>query len=187
ALLIQPDFYTALFDIEGPGIEQIPLFTSHAHATNWPTSNIDSIPSLEYYYKSPGVTYGLDFSIFPWTALLNTGFHYNQTIDDWLDMLWFSDRVRSQAIYDNLTTHFQTYQYSEIMISHAMGGIALNADWQMDSLLGYQYIKYLEAGDGGVVGEPLPDYLIVTIVVAAIGVPVVIIIGYALLKKRKRP
>jgi len=102
-------------------------------------------------------------------------------------MLWFSDRVRSQAIYDNLTTHFQTYQYSEIMISHAMGGIALNADWQMDSLLGYQYIKYLEAGDGGVVGEPLPDYLIVTIVVAAIGVPVVIIIGYALLKKRKRP
>ena len=183
-LLIQPDLYTAMFDFEGGGIEQVPFFTSHAHATGWPTTNIDSIPSLEYYYKSPGVTYDFDFDIFPWSALLNSGFHYNQTIDDWLDMLWFSDRVRSQAIYDNLTRHFQTYQYSEIMIDHAMGGIALNNDWQMDSLLGYQYIQYLGAG-GGVPGEPLPDFLIPALIGVGIAVPV-LIIGYYLISKRKR-
>lgn len=186
-LLIQPDLYTAMFDFEGGGIEQIPFFTSHAHATSWPTTNIDSIPSLEYYYKSPGVTYEIfSFSIFPWEALLNSGFHYNQTVDDWLDMLWFSDRVRSQEIYDNLTRHFQTYQYSEIMISHASDGIALNADWQMDSLLGYQYIKYV-AGDGdGLPGEPLPEFLVPALIGVGIAVPVVII-GYVLLKRRKRP
>lgn len=181
-LLIQPDIYTAMFDFEGGGIEQIPFFTSHAHPTSWPTTNIDSIPSLEYYYKSPGVTYDFDFKIFPWNALLNSGFHYNQTIDDYLDKLWFSDRVRAQAIYDNLTRHFQTYQYSDIMISHGEGGIALNTDWEYDLLLGYQYIKYVAEGHVAP-GEPISGFQ--TVALLAVAIATTAGIGYSMKRKRK--
>jgi len=142
ALLIQPDLPTAMFDFEGGGIEQIPFFTSHGHPTNWPGTNFGSISALEYYYKSPGVTYDFDFSIFPYEAILNSGFHYNQTVDDWIEMAWFSDRARSQEIYNNLTRHFQTYQYSDIMISHRMWGYAIDKDWELGSTMGFEFLKY---------------------------------------------
>jgi len=180
-LLVQPDVYTVLFS---GNVGTVPWFTCHGTPTSWPGTDIDFIPALEYYVKSPGIPYEWwSYSCFPYTQLINLGFHYNDTVDKWVDRGWFSDRTTNQELMDNMTRHFQTYQYSDIMISHSMWGIAIDEDWEYSSILGYQFLKYLpgEADDEGV---PIPGFQ--TAVILAIAIVTITGIGYSLNRKRKR-
>ena len=139
---ISPDLYTVMFS----QTQNFPWFTYHGVPTNWPDSNVGSLPYLEYYYKSPGLPFvNGSGKHFPYEAFYNMGFHYNLTVDDWLARGWFSDRTTMQEIMNNMTTHFQTYQYSEIFISHSNWGIAIDKDWVQSYHRGtaFQFIKYI--------------------------------------------
>jgi len=140
------------------------------------------IPVLEYYVQSPGAP--SKWTVFPEAALTNLGFHYNDTIDLYIKQGWFANRTTLQEIYDNMTRHFQTYQYSDIMISHSKGGIALDKNWEYAPLLGYQFVKYVgSADDGGAPPTPIPGFetaIILTVVIVTITG-----IGYSVKRKRK--
>jgi len=183
-LQVQPDIYTVLFSAN---IGLFPWMTSHGVPSNWPGANAAFAPNIEYYIKSPGIPYeDFSYSLFPNTALINTGFNYNSTVDDWADRAWFVGRDTGQELWDNLTRHFQTYQYSDIFISHAQWGYAVHKDWQYNVLLGtggYQYVTYVGAGvdDGGV---QIPGFQ--TAAVIAIATVTITGIGYSLNRKRKR-
>jgi hypothetical protein len=95
------------------------------------------------------------------------------------------DRTTGQELWDNLTRHYQTYQYSDIFISHAQWGYAVHKDWEYNVLLGtggYQYAIYVGAGDDGGVQIPgfQTDAVLVIAIVTTTG------IGLSLNRKRKR-
>jgi len=177
-LLMQPDVYTVLY---GDDIGTVPWFTTHGVTTSWPGTDFDMIPYLEYYVASPG-PWPSFWTTFPDAALTNLGFHYNDTVDEWIKKGWFVDRSVRQELFDNMTRHFQTYQYSDIMISHTKWGIALDKDWEYSHLLGYQFLKYLpeEEGDGG---QPIPGFN--TAIILAFTIVTITGIGYSLKRKRK--
>ena len=183
-LQVQPDIYSVLFS---NNIGLFPWMTSHGVPSNWPGANAAFAPNIEYYIKSPGIPYeNFSYSIFPNTALINTGFNYNATVDEWADRAWFVGREEGQELWDNLSRHFQTYQYSDIFISHAQWGYAVHKDWHYNLLIGtggYQYVKYVGAGvaDGGV---QIPGFQ--TVAILAVSVVSIIGIGYSLNRKRKR-
>ncbi|MHA2474149.1 MAG: hypothetical protein ACXAES_13050, partial [Promethearchaeota archaeon] len=182
-LNIAPDIYTTLFS--GGLIGTVPWFTSHGLPSNWPGQDVAFAPFIEYYIKSPGVPYkNYSYSIFPNTALINTGFNYNATVDDWADRAWFVDRVTGQELWDNLTRHFQAYQYSDIYISHSQWGYAVDKDWEYNVLLGgYAFAKYVGTGDGGG-GVQIPGYQ--TAAILAFAIVTTAGIAYSLNRKRKR-
>ena len=183
-LQIQPDIYTVLFS--GGLIGIAPWMTSHGVPSNWPGANAAFAPYIEYYIKSPGIPYkNYSYSLFPNTALINTGFNYNTTVDQWADRAWFVNRTTGQELWDNLTRHYQTYQYSDIFISHAQWGYAVHKDWEYNVLLGtggYQYAIYVGADvDGGVqIPGFQTDAVLVIAIVTTTG------IGLSLNRKRKR-
>ncbi len=181
-LNVQPDIYTVLFSGGLVGI--VPWMTSHGVPSNWPGADAAFAPFIEYYIKSPGLPYEVNKTgIFPYNALINTGFNYNATVDDWADRAWFVDRETGQELWDNLTRHFQTYQYSDIYISHAQWGYAINTDWEYNILLGdLQFVKYV--GSPVSEGIQIPGYQPVGIL--AIAIITFTGIGYSLNRKRKR-
>ena len=183
ALEVQPDIYTVLFS--GGLVGTVPWMTSHALPSNWPGANAAFAPYIEYYIKSPGLPYEVNKTgIFPYNALINTGFNYNATVDDWADRAWFVDRDNGQELWDNLTRHFQTYQYSDIYISHSQWGYAIHKDWEYNILLGeYSFVKYVGSGGGGA-GVQIPGFQIAAIL--AISIVTITGIGYSLNRKRKR-
>jgi len=141
ALEVQPNIYTVLFTEGLRGL--VPWFTSHGLPSDWPGADYAFGPYIEYYCKSPGIPYkNYSSEIFPYSALINTGFHYNATIDGWIDRTWFVDRTTGQELWDNLTRHYQTYQYSDIFISHSQYGYAINKDWELGSTMGFEFLKY---------------------------------------------
>ncbi|KKN13792.1 hypothetical protein LCGC14_1002720 [marine sediment metagenome] len=180
-LLIQPDVYTVLF---GEDVGSVPWFTAHGVPSNWGSLNYKYGPVAEYYYRSPGsADYAFDYAIFPFEGLTNIGFHYNATVDRWIDMTWFVDRTTAQELWDNLTRHFNTYQYAEIMISSSLTGFAINKDfeWQLPRY-GYAFVKYIGTFGGG--GVQIPGFEMAAVlsitIVAFTG------IGLSLNRKRKR-
>ena len=192
ALEIKPYLYAAMFFRP----QNFPWFTYHGVPTNWPDNPLisGSLPSLEYYYKSPGLPFeNKSGNNFPNKAYLNMGFHYNATVDDWLNRAWFADRTTQQELMNNLTRHFQTYQYSDIMISHNNWGIAINNDWELDNYMWsgllwtgpqYAHVKYLldDVGDGDP-GVQIPGFQ--TTALLAIAIVTITGIGYSLNRKRK--
>ncbi|MHA2326244.1 MAG: ABC transporter substrate-binding protein [Promethearchaeota archaeon] len=185
ALEVQPDIYTVMFS--GGLIGLVPWFTSHGVPSNWPGSDVAFAPFIEYYIKSPGIPYEpYSYSLFPNTALINNGFHYNATVDDWADRAWFVDRLSGQELWDNLSRHFQAYQYSDIFLSHSQWGYAVHKDWEYNVLIGtggYQFVRYVgTGGDGG--GVQIPGYETAAILV--ISIVTTTGIGLSLKRKRKR-
>ncbi|MHA2051911.1 MAG: ABC transporter substrate-binding protein, partial [Promethearchaeota archaeon] len=182
SLNVAPDIYTVLFS--GGLVGLVPWFTSHGVPSNWPGADVAFAPYIEYYIKSPGIPYEpYSYSIFPNTALINTGFNYNATVDDWADRAWFVDKVTGQELWDNLTRHFQTHQYSDIYISHSQWGYAINKDWEYNVLLGgYAFVKYVGTG-GGDGGVQIPGYQ--TAAILAIAIATTTGIGISLNRKRK--
>jgi len=172
-------------------IEEFPAFTYHGVPTNWPDDSKNSVPVLEYYYKSPGLPY-VNGSGLAWPGVgylggqfFNIGFHYNATVDKWIEKLWFSDSTRTQALMNNMTRHVQTYHYPEIFISNNKFGIAMDKDWKFANFRDYihAFVKYLPAsgGDGGV---QIPGFE--TAPLLAIAIVTITGIGYSLNRKRKR-
>ena len=143
-LRLDPDLYQVMI----MRLSEFPAFTYHGVTTNWPDVNVGNTPVLDYYYKSPGLPYingsGVHWPSYSGGQFFNVGFHYNSTVDRWLELMRFSDRATSQEIMNNLTIHCQTYQYPEIFISHSQWGFAINKDWEHSSVRGvqYAYIKY---------------------------------------------
>ncbi|KKN55194.1 hypothetical protein LCGC14_0584640 [marine sediment metagenome] len=181
-LLIQPDVYTVLF---GEDIGSVPWFTSHGLPSEWGSLNYKYGPVAEYFYRSPGsADYAFDYAIFPFEGLTNTGFHYNATVDRWIDKTWFVDKITAQELWDNMTKHFQTWHYTEIMIASSLTGFAINKDfeWQLPRL-GYEFVKYI--GTVGVgAGTQIPGFQ--TAAILAIALVTITGIGYSLNRKRKR-
>jgi len=143
-LEVQPDIYTVLFS--GGLVGLVPWMTSHGVPSNWPGVDYVFGPYIEYYCKSPGIPYeNYSYSLFPYTSLINNGFNYNATVDEWIDKTWFVDRTTGQELWDNLTRHYQTYQYSDIFISHGQYGYAINKDWEQSYFreIAFQFIKYI--------------------------------------------
>ena len=134
--------------------------------------------------KSPGLPYEVNKTgIFPYNALINTGFNYNATVDEWADRAWFVNRSTGQELWDNLTRHFQAWQYSDIYISHSQWGYAINKDWTYPpSAVGYQMLRYF--GPGVVEGVQIPGFQ--NAVILAVSLVTVMGIGYSLNRKRKR-
>jgi hypothetical protein len=184
-LLIQPDVYTVLF---GEDVGSVPWFTSHGVPSQWGGLNYKYGPVVEYQYRSPGDAvydpFSFSYEIFPFAGLVNTGFHYNATVDQWIDMTWFVDRTTGQELWDNLSRHFNTWQYAEIMISSSLEGYAINKDWVWQTP-GYTYafLKYVATvGDGG--GVRIPGYEMAAVL--SITMVTVTGIGLSLNRKRKR-
>jgi len=187
-LKLTPDLYQVMI----MRLSEFPAFTYHGIPTNWPDVNVGNLPVLEYYYKSPGLPYengsGVHWPSYSGGQFFNIGFHYNATIDKWLELLPFSDIATSQEIMNNLTIHCQTYQYPEIFISHIPWGYAIDEDWAHDYARGeiFAFVKYLPADDGdGNGGVEIPGFLTAALLGVAIAVPIAVI-GYLLIRKRKR-
>jgi len=167
---------------------EFPAFTYHGIPTNWPDANIASLPVLDYYYKSPGLPYEngskVHWPSYSGGQFFNIGFHYNDTVDDMLSSLYFSNRTTSQEIMDDLSIHAQTYQYPEIFIAHTQFGFAINKDWEHDYVRGLQfaYVKYLPASGGD--GVQIPGFQ--TVAILAIAIVSITGIGYSFKRKRKR-
>jgi len=175
---VVPDLYTAMFDY------YFNYFTYHGIPTNWPGMEIRATPSLEYYYRSPGVVYeNYSGSLFPFEQYYNINFVYNATVDTWIDRSWFSNFTYTQELMDKLTTHFQTRQFSDIMVAESMTGYAINKDWEFPAgALGFSFLKYLpeEEDDGG---TQIPGFE--TAIILAIAIISMVGIGYSLKRKRK--
>ena len=93
------------------------------------------------------------------------------------------NRENGQELWDNLSRHFQTYQYSDIYISHEQWGWAINKDWEYNILLGgYAFVKYV--GTPVSEGIQIPGYQPAGIL--AIAIITITGIGYSLNRKRKR-
>lgn len=174
ALEVQPDIYTVLFTEGMRGL--VPWFTSHGLPSDWPGADYAFGPYIEYYCKSPGTT------VFPYAALINTGFNYNDTVDFWIDRSWFVSRTEGQELWDNMTRHYQTHQYSDIFISHSQWGYAINKDWNYTILLGSAFVTYV--GPPIKEGVQIPGFL--TAAILAIAVVTTTVIGFSLNRKRKR-
>jgi len=191
ALEIKPYLYAAMFFRP----QNYPFFTSHGVPTSWSGGDnliSGALPALEYYYKSPGLPFeNKSGNHFPSKAYLNMGFHYNATVDDWLNKAWFADRTTQQELMDNLTRHFQTYQYAEIMIAQDNWGIAIDKDWELDNLWEnflstgpqYAHVKYVKITDGDGDGVQIPGFQ--TTALLAIAIVTITGIGYSLNRKRK--
>jgi hypothetical protein len=113
-----------------------------------------------------------------------------------------------QELMNNLATHFHTYQYSDIYISHNSWGIAVNNEWELDtyqwSNLGgfpFTFVRHestqVDDGDGdgngdgdgdgngdGDGGVQIPGFQ--TVALLAIATVTITGIGYSLNRKRKR-
>jgi len=178
---ITPDLYTAMFSWWS-----VNYFTYHGVPTNWPGTLSAFLPALEYYVKSPGLPYTwyTGDNHFPNKAWYNIGFAYNSSVDKWIERAWFSDRATAQLLHDNLTTHFQTYQFSDIMVSESMSGYAINKDWELSGLGTWAFLNYLPEEPG--VTEPgvqIPGFHPAALL--AIAVVTITGIGYSLKKKTK--
>jgi hypothetical protein len=183
-LLIQPDVYNVLF---GEDVGSVPWFTAHGVPSNWGGTLTNYGAVAEYFYRSPGDTvydpFSFSYEIFPFEGLTNIGFHYNATVDQWIDKSWFVDRTTGQELWDNMTRHFQTWQYAEIMISATRTGFALDKDWELPiNVGGFQFIKYVATIDGGG-GTQIPGFQ----TAALLGIVIVTLagIGYSLKRKIK--
>ncbi|MHA1991670.1 MAG: ABC transporter substrate-binding protein [Candidatus Hodarchaeales archaeon] len=175
ALEVSPDIYTVLFT-EG-ALPTVPWFTSHGLPSAWPGANYAFGPYIEYYCKSPEGT------VFPYAGLINTGFNYNDTVDFWIDKTWFVNRTAGQELWDNLTRHYQTFQFSDIFICHTQYGYAIDKDWEWyPPYLGTEFVKYV--GPPIEEGVPIPGFQ--TAVIIVISVVTITGIGYTLNRKRKR-
>jgi len=172
-------------------LDEFPAFTYHGVPTNWPDANVANVPVIEYYYKSPGLPY-VNGSGLAWPGVgylggqfFNIAFHYNDTVDKWIEKMWFADRATTQELMDNMTRHCQTWHYPEIFISQNMYGIAMDKDWEFTNIMGFvgTFVKYLPAsgGDGGV---QIPGFQ--TAPLLAIAIVTITGIGYSLNRKRKR-
>jgi len=183
-LEVQPDIYTVLFS--GGLVGAVPWFTSHGVPSNWPGSDVAFAPFIEYYIKSPGVPYEpYSYSLFPYSALINNGFNYNATVDDWADRAWFVNRSEGQELWDNLTRHFQVHQYSDIFISHSQWGYAVDKDWEYNVLIGggtYAFARFV--GPPIVEGVQIPGFQTAAILVIALVTTAGI--GYSLNKKKRK-
>ncbi len=174
-LEVSPDIYTVLFT-EG-AVGTVPWFTTHGLPSDWPGANYAFGPYIEYYCKSPVGT------VFPKAALINTGFNYNDTVDFWIDKSWFVNRTAGQELWDNLTRHYQTFQYSDIFICHTQYGYAIDKDWVFhEPQLGTEFVEYI--GPPIAEGIPIPGFQ--TAAILAISVVSMTGIGYSLNRKRKR-
>ena len=144
-------------------------------------------PSLEYYYHSPGLPY-VDGSgaVYPFEQFYNINFVYNETVDYWLDQTWFSNVSRTQELMDKLTTHFQTRQFSDIMVAEPMTGYAINKDWEfpLSGAVTFAFLNYIPEGPAGPPGEQIPGFHPAAIL--AIASLTIAGISYSLKKKRKR-
>ena len=180
---VVPDFYTALYSDYS-----FNALTYHGIPTNWPGMDIRATPSLEYYYHSPGLPY-VDGSgaVYPFEQFYNINFVYNETVDYWLDQTWFSNASRTQELMDKLTTHFQTRQFSDIMVAEPMTGYAINVDWEfpLSGAVSFAYLKYLPEGPPGLPpGEEIPGFHLAALL--AIASLTIAGISYSLKRKRKR-
>jgi ABC-type transport system substrate-binding protein len=169
-------------------LEEFPAFTYHGVPTNWPDVNIGNLAVLEYYYLSPGLPYvngsGVHWPSYSGGQFFNIAFHYNATVDRWIELIRFSDRATTQEIFNNLTRHVQTWQYPEIFISHTPYGYAIDKDWEHSYHRGEQFafIKYLPAeGDDGI---QIPGFH--TVALLAIAIVTTTGIVYSLNRKRNR-
>ncbi len=185
SLLVQPDVYTVLY---GEDIGSVPWFTSHGFSSEWGGLNYKFGPVVEYIYRSPGDAvydpFSFSYKIFPFEGLTNTGFHYNATVDRWIDMTWFVDPITAQELWDNMTRHFNTYQYLDIMISSSLEGYAINKDWEWHlPAYSYAYVEYIAEPPGDGPGEQIPGFQ--TAAILAISMVTITGIGYSI-KKRKR-
>jgi len=144
-LKLDPDIYQVMI----MRIGEFPAFTYHGVPTNWPDVNVGNAPVLDYYYKSPGLPYingsGDHWPSYTRGQFFNIGFHYNATVDRYMERLMFADRTTSQEIMNNLTKHCQTWQYPEIFISHTPWGFAIDKDWELRYFRdnSFQYIKHI--------------------------------------------
>jgi hypothetical protein len=175
---VVPDFYTALYSDYS-----FNALTYHGIPTNWPGMDIRATPSLEYYYHSPGLPYvNGSGAVYPFAQFYNINFVYNETVDKLLDESWFSNFSRTQEIMDELTTHFQTRQYSDIMVAEPMSGYAINVDWEfpVSGATTFAFLKYLpEEADGG---TQIPGFETAII----LGFSLIAMVGIAYSMKRKR-
>jgi hypothetical protein len=83
---------------------------------------------------------------------------------------------------DELTTHFQTRQYSDIMVAEPMSGYAINVDWEfpVSGATTFAFLKYLpEEADGG---TQIPGFETAII----LGFSLIAMVGIAYSMKRKR-
>ncbi|MHA2392920.1 MAG: ABC transporter substrate-binding protein [Promethearchaeota archaeon] len=177
---VVPDFYTALYSDYS-----FNALTYHGIPTNWPGFEIRATPSLEYYYHSPGLPYvNGSGAVYPFEQFYNINFVYNETVDKLLDETWFSNFSRTQEIMDELTTHFQTRQFSDIMVAEPMSGYAIHKDWEFpeSGATTYAFLKYLPEQEGEP-GVQIPGYQ--TAAILAIAVVTITGIGYSLNRKRK--
>ena len=183
-LKLDPDLYQVLIMNRA----NFPAFTYHAVPTNWPDLNIGNLPVIEYYYKSPGLPYkngsGRHWPSYSGGKLFNIGFHYNDTVDDWIEKAWYSNRTTTQEIMNNLSIHFQTYQYPELFISHNPYGYAIDKAWEHSYMRDEQFafVKYLLGGDGDP-GVQIPGFQ--TVALLAIAIVTITGIGYSFNRKRK--
>jgi hypothetical protein len=174
-LEVAPDIYTVLFTEGLRGT--VPWFTSHGLPSDWPGADFAFGPYIEYYCKSPEGT------VFPNAALINTGFNYNDTVDFWIDKTWFVNRTAGQELWDNLTRHYQTFQYSDIFICHTQGGYAIDKDWEYQlPAHSNAFVRYV--GPPIAEGVPIPGYE--TAAILAIAIVTTTGIGFSLNRKRKR-
>jgi hypothetical protein len=174
-LEVEPDIYNILFT-EG-AVGTVPWFTTHGLPSDWPGANYAFGPYIEYYCKAPEGT------VFPYGALINTGFNYNDTVDFWIDKTWFVNRTAGQELWDNITRHYQTFQFSDIFICHTQYGYAIDKDWEwLPPFLGTEFVKYV--GPPIEEGVPIPGFQ--TAAILAISVVTITGIGYTLNRKRKR-
>jgi ABC-type transport system substrate-binding protein len=174
-LEVSPDIYTVLFT-EG-AIGTVPWFTTHGLPSDWPGADFAFGPYIEYYCKSPEGT------VFPYAALINTGFNYNDTVDFWIDKTWFVNRTAGEELWNNLTRHYQTFQYSDIFICHTEGGYAIDKDWiYSPPYLSSAFVKYI--GPPIQEGVQIPGFQ--TAAILAITVVSITGIGFSLNRKRKR-
>jgi ABC-type transport system substrate-binding protein len=171
-------------------LDEFPAFTYHGVPTNWPDSNYNNVPVIEYYYKSPGLPY-VNGSGLAWPGVgylggqfFNIAFHYNETVDKWIEKMWFADRDTTRELMNNMTKHTQTWHYTEIMISQNSYGIAMDKDWDYFDIMGtWAFAKYLPAS-GGNGGVQIPGFQ--TAPLLAIAIITITGIGYSLNRKRKR-
>jgi hypothetical protein len=184
-LLIQPDVYNVLF---GEDVGSVPWFTAHGVPSNWGGTITNYGAVAEYFYRSPGDAvydpFSFSYDIFPYAGLTNIGFHYNATVDGWIDRAWFVDATTGQELWDNMTRHFQTWHYTEIMISSSKTGFAIDKDWEFPiSALGFEFIKYVATtdGDGGV---QIPGFH--TAIILAIAIVTISGISYSIKRRRIR-
>ncbi len=97
-------------------------FTAQIWASTWAIAPNDiGHAHINAYFKYPGL-----FSIY-----YNLAFSYLDNVTDWIDQIYFSNSSTRQALYDNIGTTLQNYQYPWMWVCHGKFGYVYRREWEV--------------------------------------------------------